>query len=140
MSRFRSLLTLSTIPTANDFGLLVLRVWLGGSMAALHGLGKLQRLQSGGAFMDPFGLGSTASLGLSTSAELLAAVLLVFGLASRWTAALTAVNMVVAFALAHGGALTGDQSGELAFVYLAGFVTLLLTGPGRYSVDHAMTR
>ena len=90
--------------------------------------------------MDPFGLGSTASLGLSTSAELLAAVLLVFGLASRWTAALTAVNMVVAFALAHGGALTGDQSGELAFVYLAGFVTLLLTGPGRYSVDHAMTR
>ena len=140
MSRFRSLLTLSTIPTANDFGLLVLRVWLGGSMAALHGLGKLQRLQSGGAFMAPFGLGSTASLGLSTSAELLAAVLLVFGLASRWTAALTAVNMVVAFALAHGGALTGDQSGELAFVYLAGFVTLLLTGPGRYSVDHAMTR
>jgi putative oxidoreductase len=35
----------------------------------------------------------------------------------------------------HQGALSGQGSGELAFLYLMGYVTLVLGGPGSLSVD-----
>jgi len=41
----------------------------------------------------------------------------------------------VAFALVHKMALSGASSGELAFIYLAGFLTLLVAGPGQFSAD-----
>jgi uncharacterized membrane protein YphA (DoxX/SURF4 family) len=31
--------------------------------------------------------------------------------------------------------LSGGHTGELAFTYLMGYVTLFLAGPGRFSVD-----
>jgi uncharacterized membrane protein YphA (DoxX/SURF4 family) len=34
----------------------------------------------------------------------------------------------------------GEGSGEMAFIYLAGFVALLIAGPGRYSFDHYILR
>jgi putative oxidoreductase len=34
--------------------------------------------------------------------------------------------------------LSGQGSGELAFMYLMGYVTLLLAGPGSFSVDKAL--
>jgi uncharacterized membrane protein YphA (DoxX/SURF4 family) len=34
--------------------------------------------------------------------------------------------------------LSGNHSGELAFMYLMGYVTLLLAGPGRFSVDRVV--
>ncbi len=43
--------------------------------------------------------------------------------------------MATAFAYAHGGRLTGQGNGELPFMFLGGFVTLLLAGGGRYSID-----
>jgi len=35
----------------------------------------------------------------------------------------------------HKGALAGPGSGELAFVYLGGFVTLLIAGADHFSFD-----
>ena len=46
----------------------------------------------------------------------------------------------LAFLVVHGGALTGEGSGEMAFVYMAGFVALLIAGPGRHSLDHLVLR
>jgi len=48
--------------------------------------------------------------------------------------------MAVAFFAVHGGALTGEGNGEMAFIYMAGFVALLIAGPGRYSFDHLILR
>ena len=45
------------------------------------------------------------------------------------------VTMATAFVFAHGMALSGERSGELPFVYAAGFAAILVMGPGRYSVD-----
>jgi putative oxidoreductase len=45
------------------------------------------------------------------------------------------ITMVVAFFGVHKGVLTGAKSGELAFIYLAGFVTLFFAGPGQFAVD-----
>ena len=124
MSRLRSVLTMGMVPASTDVGLLVLRVWLGLSMAVLHGWGKLGRLSADPImFADPFGLGPGPAL------------LVVIGLGTRWAALALAINMGTAFVAAHGAALSGEQSGELAFVYLAAFVVMFCAGAGKYSVD-----
>jgi putative oxidoreductase len=46
--------------------------------------------------------------------------------------------MAVAFIYGHKLSLSGNHSGELAFIYLAGFVTLLLAGGGSISLDQSV--
>jgi putative oxidoreductase len=122
-------------PAAN-LGLLVLRVWLGLSMLVLHGWPKLAGFnEKAGSFPDPIGLGGPASLVLAILAEVVCSVLLVLGLFGRLGAFGWMMTMLVAFAKVHGLALSGPNSGELAFVYLAASVVLLIAGSGRYSLD-----
>lgn len=129
-------LRLEFVPTSTDFALLVLRVWLGASMAYLHGWGKLVNLVNGTSkFPDVLGIGPTPALILTIFAELLCAVLLAVGLWTRLAAFFLAVTMGVAFFVAHGAKLSGQGNGELAYVYLAGFVVVLLAGAGKFSVD-----
>jgi len=124
-----------------DVGLLVLRAWLGLSMLVLHGWPKVQGIaEKSASFPDPLGVGSAMSLNLVVFAEVLCALLLVVGLAARFALVPLVVTMAVAFFIIHGGALTGEGNGEMAFVYLAGFVALLIAGPGRYSLDHYIIR
>ncbi len=125
----------------HNLGLLVLRVWLGLTMLLFHGWVKVANhatLSQG--FPDPLGVGTALSLNLAIFAELLCALLLVVGLAARFAALSLVVTMAVAFFMVHGGALTGEGNGELAFIYLGGFVALFLAGPGRYSLDHYILR
>lgn len=129
------------LPRLEDAGLLVLRIWLGLGMLTLHGTGKLLKLESGNlAFPDPLGLGPAVSLFLAVFAEVLCASFLALGLLTRAAALPLIVTMSVAFFAVHGGALKGEGNGELAFVYLAGFVALFFTGPGRYSLDNILNR
>lgn len=124
------------VPGSVDLGLLALRAWLGLTMLLNHGWAKLMGFQAkAGAFPDPLGIGSTASLGLAVFAEVACAALLVLGLFTRFAALALSINMIVAFFLVHNGALSGERSGELAFIYLAGFVALFLSGGGRLSLD-----
>ena len=124
-----------------DVGLLVLRVWLGLSMLLLHGWPKVQGMADKAAsFPDPLGVGPALSLNLVVFAEVLCALLLVVGLAARFALVPLVITMAVAFFVIHGGALTGEGNGEMAFIYLGGFVALLLTGPGRYALDHYILR
>jgi putative oxidoreductase len=128
---------LEFLPWMPDVGLLVLRVWLGLTMLFVHGLDKLLTFSAKvDGFPDPIGLGSGVSLGLAVLAEVVCAGLLVVGLLSRLAAFLLAVTMTVAFFVVHKASLEfGPDSGELAFVYLAGFVALILAGPGRWALD-----
>ncbi len=124
------------IPRSPDFALLILRVWLGLSMLVLHGWGKLMGIRNGGSgFPDPLGVGSTLSLSMAVFAEVVCAALLVLGLATRFAALVLIILLVVAFAMVHGTKLSGPGNGELAFVYLAGFLAIFLAGPGRLSID-----
>lgn len=119
-----------------SFGLLVLRLWLGLTLLLNHGLAKLKAFDSmAPGWVDPFKIGHTASFTLVVFAEVVAASMLAAGLLTRFAALVLSINMGVAFIVAHKGSLSGGHSGELPFIYLAGFVTLLLAGGGRLSFD-----
>lgn len=129
-------LHLNFVPRSADIGLLLLRLWFGGSLALLHGWGKVINFSSyKEKFLDFLGLGPTTSLGLAIFGELVCAVLLMLGLFTRVAALGAAITMFVAFWIAHGHRLTGEGNGEMAFLYLGGFVALFLAGGGRFSVD-----
>jgi putative oxidoreductase len=122
-----------------SFSLLVLRLWLGLTMFFVHGLDKLNNFNHYAAtFPNPIGIGVKPGLVLVTIAETVGALLLLLGLLSRLGALMLAIDMGVAFFLVHKMAFTGSRPGELAFIYLAGFVTLFLVGPGRFSIDKAL--
>lgn len=133
----RKLLQLDFLPRSADAGLLVLRLWLGLSLLLLHGWSKLTGFaQMSDKFPDPLGVGSTVSLALTVFAEVACAILIVPGLFTRAAALVQVILMSVAFFIVHKASLAhGPGSGELAFIYLAGFVTLLVAGAGRFSLD-----
>jgi putative oxidoreductase len=105
-------------------------------MLLLHGLSKVKDFSKLSAdFPDPLNVGHTASLALVVFAEVICSALLVLGLVTRFAALVLAVNMFVAFFIVLHGALTGPHSGEIAFVYFAGYVVLLFAGAGKFSLD-----
>jgi putative oxidoreductase len=129
-------LHLNFLPRSADLALLLLRVWFGGAMLALHGWDKLMNFGTySGQFMKFLGLSQSISLGLAIFGELVCAALLVLGLFTRFAALGVGIAMGVAFWMAHGGKLSGEGSGEMAFLYLGVFAALFLAGGGKYSVD-----
>lgn len=118
----------------SSVGLLILRLALGLFMAGLHGWGKLTKVANGDmGFADPMGIGQGPSLVLATGAEFACSILLVLGLFTRLACIPLIVTMAVAAFIVHGNDPWGDK--ELAYLYLAGYLTLLFTGPGKFSVD-----
>lgn len=122
-----------------DFGLLCLRLGLGFSLAYGHGWGKLLKMLDGNfKFGDPLGLGAGLSLGLATFAEFFCAIAIAIGFMTR----LATVPMLILFSVAtfivHGS--DPFPTKEKAFLYLVGYLVLLLTGPGRLSLDQKLRR
>jgi putative oxidoreductase len=136
VKNLQSLLRLDFLPTSVDLGLLTLRLWLGLTMLALHGWDKLSKFQSlAGGFADPLGIGRKASLGLVVFAEVACSLLIIFGLFTRLGALVCSISMGVAFFAVHKMSLKSMGNGEMAFLYLAGYVTIFLAGPGRFAWD-----
>ena len=118
---------------ASHFGLLLLRI--GFSAAILtHGYGKFMKVLAGDfSFGDPIGIGPTASLILCAIAEFIAPIFLIVGWKTRWLSLIAAINMLVAFIIAHDGDPFSKM--EKSFLFLIAFVVLYFTGSGRYSID-----
>ena len=129
-------LQLDFVPRSTDLALLVLRVALGAQLLVGHGWGKLMSYSEKAAtFEDPLGVGNTTSMALAVFGEVVCSALLILGAFTRLAALGCAVTMSVAFFLVHGGKLSGANSGEMAFLYLVGFVAVLIAGPGRFALD-----
>jgi putative oxidoreductase len=123
-----------SLPTS--LGLLALRLWIGLTMMLHHGLDKLTHFDKYSQhFVNFLGLGPNVSLCLTIFAEFFASALLALGLLTRFSAFVLTINMSVAFIMVHKMALSGPMPGELAFIYLAIYVTLLLAGAGKFSLD-----
>jgi len=121
--------------TGLSFGLLLLRVVAGSTMLANHGMKKITNFEAIvlKGFADPIGIGAKYSLSLAIFAEVFCAVLLIIGLLTRIATIPLIIAMCVALFAAHKGLVFGE--GELPAVFLTIFITILLTGPGKYSLD-----
>lgn len=84
-------------------------------------------------FMNFMGIGSTTSLILVVFAEFFCALFLVLGLFTRLSAIPLVICMGVALFKAHNMDILGD--GSSATLYLGAYLTILLLGPGKFSVD-----
>jgi putative oxidoreductase len=125
--------------TAFSIALFVLRVTLGVVMLGAHGYTKLQHFSKFSAsFADPFHLGSVTSLSLDIFAEFFCSCLIILGLFTRLACIPLIIAMTVALFYAHHGDVFG--MGERATIFLGGFITVLLLGPGKLSVDRLIAK
>jgi putative oxidoreductase len=130
-------------PVHQDLGLLLLRLGIGLSMLGFHGFGKIsggpELWRAVGAGMENLGIGFAPVLWgfLAAFAEFFASILLVLGVLFRPAAAMLAFTMFVA--MLHHVNLPADSPGagwsgaSHALEMLIVYVTLFLTGPGRYA-------
>lgn len=114
-----------------------------GVMMFVHGLEKLTGGPAGfGQFLG--GLGLPAPLALAwavTLLELVGGAMLIVGLLARLVAALMTLELLGAIVLVTGsrGLIGAEAVGyERDLAYIAGFLAVLLLGPGRPSIDHAL--
>lgn len=127
--------------TSEDLGKLILRIVLA-VLILLHGIAKI----TGG--IDPI-MGMVAKTGLPPAlgylayvGEVIAPLLVLFGIWTRPAALIIVIHMVVAVFLAHTSQLlditkTGGWALELQAMYLFGALAVALLGAGRYSVGGA---
>ncbi len=120
---------------------LVLRVATG-FVFAMHGWQKLQ----GGV---PFVAGFLGQLGfpapelfavLLIAAELGGGILLILGLYTHWAAKVVAFVAVVAFLTVHAknGFFMASGGYEYIMLLFAASYSIMVTGPGKWSLDHSL--
>ena len=132
---FRNLI--SAQPWSLDIGILLLR--LSCALMIVHGWGKFIDFSDGVAdWPDPLHVSPVVSKGLTVFAELFCTILVVLGLFTRLALMPLIVCMLVIIFVMHAGEPFGEK--ELGVHYLLAYLTLLFTGPGRYSVDGGMKK
>lgn len=120
-----------------DLGLLLLRAGLGIAMIYGHGYPKLMKVINGNMeFANPIGIGQAPTLILATISEVAFPILVIIGLRTRLASIPVALTMAVAFLIFHANDPFGGSK-EMALLYLIGFVSISLLGPGKYSIDRA---
>lgn len=113
--------------------ILALRVFFG-VLFFTHGLDKMINFNTlSETYPSVFGFGSYMTLMVSIFCEFACSLFLIAGLMERIILLPMIASMAVAFFDIHDGML---PEGELSLIYLILFIVLLLTGPGRYSVDY----
>lgn len=129
----KKLLSTKYSKTGFNIALLILRVSMGFSIMG-HGYEKLLHFdEKVNGFINFMGLGSSISLYLVIFAEFFCALFLLIGLLTRVVVIPLIITMFVALYKAHNLDFIGE--GEMASLYLAGFLSILILGPGKYSVD-----
>jgi putative oxidoreductase len=118
-----------------NVGLLVLRATTGLLLAFGHGWGKLTNFsEMSTQFADPFGFGMAASLALTVFAEFFCAIAVALGILARVATLPLLIMFLTIILIIHGDDPWAKK--EFALLYLVSFLTILLTGPGKYSLDN----
>ena len=122
----------------NDYLYFIFRIFIG-LLFAQHGLQKIL-----GAFG---GVGGKAVplmslFGAAGLIELIAGFAIAFGVFTRLAAFISAIEMLVAYFMAHapGGLIPIVNKGELALLYFAAFLVLMKTGAGKWSAEKAILK
>jgi len=124
VSRLTNLLLSSN---GSDIALLLLRIFVG-IMMLTHGVAKIENFSTLKAnFPDPVGLGAGFSL---------CSLRVIVGVVTRLAVIPLIVGMCVAAFLTFPGFTMAAS--ELALLYLSIYITLLIAGPGEYSLDELL--
>lgn len=118
---------------AFNAGMLILRL-AGGILLMKHGYDKLVNFDGTAQSMPSlFGIGKTTTAVLVIFSEFFCALFVALGLFTRLAVVPIIFNMAyIVFVLKRGDAF---NEGHLASVFLAIFISILLMGPGKISVD-----
>jgi putative oxidoreductase len=134
----KRIINLSFIPVNTDAAILILRICLGLGVFLRHGIEKITNFSKMSEhFPDPIGIGSTASLSIALFSDAFCSILVIIGLATRFASLFIVINLFVAFAFLFSLSIDKPYS-ELVFVYLGGFIALIIAGAGKYSVDNKL--
>jgi len=129
----RKLLSTNYSAGAFNAAMLFLRL-ISGTLIMHHGYQKLVNFgQLQHSFMNFLGMGSTVSLVLVVFAEFFCGLFIILGLFTRLATIPLIITMCVIIFKITNIDVFGD--GESASLYLAAFLTILLLGPGKVSVD-----
>jgi putative oxidoreductase len=124
-------------PAAFNIATLFLRVVFGLLMLP-HGWDKLSHFAARKhSFLSFMGMSPSLSLGLATFAEFFCSLLLILGLFTRLATVPLLVCIFVILKVNHWE-LPGKN--EVVPAFLAGYLTLLLIGPGKYSLDARISK
>jgi putative oxidoreductase len=122
-----------------NIALLIGRIGIS-AMMLTHGYPKLMRLVSGEpiTFATVFGLSATLSLVLAVFAEFFCSIFVIIGYYTRLAVIPLIATMAVAAFYIHGD--DPFSAKEKSLLFLLFYVMLLLTGAGKYSVDHLVLK
>lgn len=135
----KKLFTTGVSDNGLSLALFVLRVGAGLLIMIKHGFDKLTHFAHlAQRFADPFHIGSTTSLALVVFAEFFCAAFVILGLFTRLACIPLVIAMSVALFSAHKGDFFGR--GEAAGLFLIIFFVLLITGPGKASLDRMIAK
>lgn len=128
---------LRTLPAHIDAGLLFLRVSGATLLFYVHGLPKIMHYADElGRIEDPFGLGSAFSLWFALLAEIVCPLLIALGILVRLACVPIIVVLLVALFVVHPDWSLAE--GQFGWLLLITFITLLLTGPGHWSLSEVV--
>jgi putative oxidoreductase len=131
----RKLFSTTYSASAFNTAMLVLRLGLG-ILMIYHGYDKLVHFGAKqDTFMNFMGMGKSMSLALVVFAEFFCSLFLILGLFTRLATIPLIITMCVAIFKVHNSNVLSDDHGQMAALYLTGYVALFLTGPGKISVD-----
>lgn len=130
---FGKYLSPSVLSNQVSFAILILRVGFA-LLLIPHGYDKLQEFLAGHHdFPDPLHVTPIVSHGLTVFAEFFCSILLFFGLFTRPALLVLIVCMAIIAFVIHGNDPLGDK--EHALLYLLAYISIFLTGAGKYSLD-----
>ena len=132
----KRLLKTGNYPTNINFALLIFRIGVS-AMMITHGWGKFYKVINGDfRFGDPLGIGVEASLILAAFGEFICSCLVILGLTTRFATIPLMITMLVAWQISHADDPFSTQ--EKSVFYLLSFLFILITGPGKYSLDQKL--
>lgn len=126
-----------TPPTRTDRAILFLRIFIAAVML-LHIIGKMQNYDNVVlTFPSLLDFNRPTSLALSIIFEAAMAAMIAIGIGTRLSALLMFITSLVTLfdiALQADGAISTDAA-KLQFIYAGIFLTLMISGGGRYSIS-----
>ncbi len=121
-----------------DSGLLVFRLLAGFALLRVHGWEKIANYKEEvRSIPDPFGLGGEVNVAIAIFSDVFCALLVMGGLFTRLACVAILVTTLVGLLFVH---INDPWHGrDVPMVYSIMFLVILLLGPGKHSLDGALT-